>query len=493
MIDCALFISLWYSPVAQNSVYFPDEFLAQMREAMPAHLTFDDFLEACQRPLRRSLRVNTLKITVDDFLALVAPYGWQLTPVPWCAEGFWIERDDEEALPLGSTAEHLSGLFYIQEASSMLPVAALFADGMLPERVMDVAAAPGSKTTQIAARMNNRGMLLANEFSASRVKVLHANISRCGIANTALTHFDGRVFGAALPECFDAILLDAPCSGEGVVRKDPDALKNWSLTSNLEIAATQRELIDSAFHALRPGGTLVYSTCTLNRDENESVVAWLLARYPQAVEIMPLGELFTTASEALTPEGFLHVFPQIYDCEGFFVARLRKTAAIAPLPAPGYKVGKFPFFPMKTRESAEVASAARKMGIEWDESLALWQRDKEIWLFPTEIEPLLGKVRFSRIGIKLAETHNKGFRWQHEAVIALANTDKLGQELTLEDAQEWYRGRDVYPQQSPAYDDVIVTFQGFPLGLAKRINSRLKNSYPRELVRDGKLFGNRSE
>ncbi len=107
----------------------------------------------------------------------------------------------------------------------MLPVAALFADDNHPQRVMDMAAARGSKTTQIAARMGNRGAILANEFSASRVKVLHANISRCGIANTALTHFDGRVFGAALPEMFDAILLDAPCSGEGVVRKDPDALK----------------------------------------------------------------------------------------------------------------------------------------------------------------------------------------------------------------------------------------------------------------------------
>ncbi|HGH5978260.1 TPA: 16S rRNA (cytosine(1407)-C(5))-methyltransferase RsmF [Kluyvera georgiana] len=479
--------------MAQNSVYFPDEFLAQMREAMPAHLSFDAFLAACQRPLRRSIRVNTLKITVDDFLRLVAPYGWQLTPVPWCAEGFWIERDDEDALPLGSTAEHLSGLFYIQEASSMLPVAALFADGVEPVRVMDVAAAPGSKTTQIAAKMGNRGMLLANEFSASRVKVLHANISRCGISNTALTHFDGRVFGAALPECFDAILLDAPCSGEGVVRKDPDALKNWSLASNQAIAETQRELIDSAFHALRPGGTLVYSTCTLNREENESVIAWLLARYPQEVEVLPLGELFASADQALTPEGFLHVFPQIYDCEGFFVARLRKTAAIEALPAPGYKVGKFPFTPMKTRESAVVESAARSVGIEWDDALTLWQRDKEIWLFPAEIAPLLGKVRFSRIGLKLAETHNKGFRWQHEAVVALANTQKLGHELTQEEAQEWYRGRDVYPQRPPAHDDVIVTFQGFPLGLAKRIGSRLKNSFPRELVRDGKLFSSRSE
>lgn len=493
MVNCALFISLWYSPVAQNAVFFPDEFLAQMREAMPKNLSFEAFIDACQRPLRRSIRVNTLKITVDDFLALVAPYGWQLTPVPWCAEGFWIERDNEDEFPLGSTAEHLSGLFYIQEASSMLPVAALFADGDAPARVMDVAAAPGSKTTQIAARMGNRGMLLANEFSASRVKVLHANISRCGIANAALTHFDGRVFGAALPECFDAILLDAPCSGEGVVRKDPDALKNWSLASNQDIASTQRELIDSAFHALRPGGTLVYSTCTLNRDENESVVNWLLEHYPDAVHVLPLGDLFPTADQALTAEGYLHVFPQIYDCEGFFVARLQKTAAIDPLPAPGYKVGKFPFVPMKTRESHTVIDAARRVGIEWDESLVLWQRDKEVWLFPKEIEPLLGKVRFSRIGIKLAETHNKGFRWQHEAVIALANPAELGHELTSADAQEWYRGRDVYPENAPSHDDVIVTFQGFPLGLAKRIGSRLKNSYPRELVRDGKLFANRSE
>ena len=478
-------------PVAQNSVFLPEQFLAQMREALPAHLSFDDFVAACQRPLRRSIRVNTLKISVGAFLDLVSPYGWQLTPVPWCEEGFWIERDDEESLPLGSTAEHLSGLFYIQEASSMLPVAALFADGNQPERVMDVAAAPGSKTTQIAARMNNRGAILANEFSASRVKVLHANISRCGIHNVALTHFDGRVFGAALPEAFDAILLDAPCSGEGVVRKDPDALKNWSVESNLQIAATQRELIDSAFHALRPGGTLVYSTCTLNRDENEDVCLWLKQRYVDAVEFMPLDTLFDSASHAATPEGFLHVFPQIYDCEGFFVARLRKTRAVDPLPAPKFKVGNFPFAPVKGREAAQAQAAASKVGLHWDESLRLWMRDKELWLFPVNIEPLIGKVRFSRLGIRLAEIHNKGYRWQHEAVIALAAPDAPF-ELTQAEAEEWYRGRDVYPAVPPQQDDVIVTFQGAPLGLAKKIGSRLKNSYPRELVRDGKLFSTKA-
>ncbi|WP_063162946.1 16S rRNA (cytosine(1407)-C(5))-methyltransferase RsmF [Enterobacter hormaechei] len=474
-------------PVAQNSVFLPEQFLAQMREALPAHLSFDDFVAACQRPLRRSIRVNTLKISVGAFLDLVSSYGWQLTPVPWCEEGFWIERDDEESLPLGSTAEHLSGLFYIQEASSMLPVAALFADGNQPERVMDVAAAPGSKTSQIAARMNNRGAILANEFSASRVKVLHANISRCGIHNVALTHFDGRVFGAALPEAFDAILLDAPCSGEGVVRKDPDALKNWSVESNLEIAATQRELIDSAFHALRPGGTLVYSTCTLNRDENEDVCLWLRQRYADAVEFLPLDTLFDSASHAATPEGFLHVFPQIYDCEGFFVARLRKTRAVDSLPVPKFKVGNFPFAPVKGREATQAQAAASKVGLHWDESLRLWMRDKELWLFPVNIEPLIGKVRFSRLGIRLAEIHNKGYRWQHEAVIALAGNENTFA-LTHHEAEEWYRGRDVYPEDGPSQDEVIVTYQGYPLGLAKKVGSRLKNSYPRELVRDGRLF-----
>ena len=487
MIHCAPLFTPCGALVSQRPVYLPDEFLAQMRQALPDPFALDAFIAACQRPLRRSLRVNTLKISVADFLTLVAPYGWQLTPVPWCEEGFWIERDDEEALPLGSTAEHLSGLFYIQEASSMLPVAALFADGNTPDRVMDVAAAPGSKTTQIAARMNNQGAILANEFSASRVKVLHANISRCGISNVALTHFDGRVFGAALPEAFDAILLDAPCSGEGVVRKDPDALKNWSVASNLEIAATQRELIDSAFHALRPGGTLVYSTCTLNRDENETVCLWLQAQYPDAVEFLPLNDLFPSASECVTPEGFLHVFPHIYDCEGFFVARLRKTSAIESLPAPTFKVGNFPFTPLKTREAAQITAAANLAGLQWGDHLRLWQRDKEVWLFPTEIEPLIGKVRFSRVGIRLAETHNKGYRWQHEAVIALAGQDNTFA-LTQQEAEEWYRGRDVYPQTSPAGDDAVVTYQGFPIGLAKKVGSRLKNSYPRELVRDGRLF-----
>lgn len=467
--------------------FLPPAFLDATRAIMPDHLSMDDFIAICQKPLRRSLRVNTLKISVADFLALVKDYDWRLEPIPWCPEGFWIEREDE-ALRLGSAAEHLSGLFYIQEASSMLPVSALFAGRETPRRVLDIAAAPGSKTTQIAALMGNQGGIVANEYSASRVKVLHANISRCGVKNTALTHFDGRVFGAALPESFDAILLDAPCSGEGVVRKDPDAMSNWSPESVTSIAQTQWELIDSAFHALAPGGVMVYSTCTLNAQENQQVVHQLLATYGDAVSVEPLGELFPQAQLALTPEGFLHVFPQIYDSEGFFVARLRKNHSVPALAKPSYKLGKFPFAPLSAQESSLVAQAAAASGLVWDETSKLWARDKEIWLFPAALEPLVSKVRFSRIGLKLAERFPKGFRWQHEAVIALAASGNPQTfELDAALAQEWFHGRDLYPSQPPQSNECIVTYQHQPLGLAKLIGSRIKNSLPRELVRDGVL------
>lgn len=204
-----------------------------------------DFIAYCQQPLRKSIRVNTLKISVDAFYS--APkkkVGNSLLYLGVKADSGLSPTSD---VPLGNSAEHMAGLFYIQEASSMLPVSALFMHQENYASVLDTAAAPGSKTTQMAALMNNQGILVANEYSASRVKVLHANIERCGVRNAALSNFDGRVFGGWLPESFDAVLLDAPCSGEGTVRKDEDAMKNWSQASVVEIAATQRDLIEVPF------------------------------------------------------------------------------------------------------------------------------------------------------------------------------------------------------------------------------------------------------
>ncbi|MGM3190158.1 16S rRNA (cytosine(1407)-C(5))-methyltransferase RsmF [Dickeya dadantii subsp. dieffenbachiae] len=463
------------------------DFLTAMQAIMPAHLSMDAFIDACRRPLRRSIRINTLKISVADFLALVAPYGWELEAVPWCDEGFWLLNADEEAMRLGNALEHLAGLFYIQEASSMLPVSALFMGDDAPERVLDMAAAPGSKTTQIAARLNNQGLIVANEYSASRVKVLHANLHRCGVSNTALTHFDGRVFGNALPETFDAILLDAPCSGEGVVRKDPAAMSHWSLESIADIAATQRELILSAFHALKPGGVLIYSTCTLNHQENQHVCRWLMQQFPDACEVESLKDLFPQAQRALTEDGFLHVFPQIYDSEGFFVARLRKTAGVPPLAAPDYKLGKLPFTPLSHKDAQLIRQSAQRLGLQWSEQqLQLWQRDDEIWLFPAALQPMLGKMRFSRMGVKLAERFAKGYRWQHEAIVALGNPDNPNTyPLSAEQVVDWFRGKDIYPPSPVNHDEVLLTWRQTTLGLTKRVGQRLKNNLPRDLVRDG--------
>lgn len=449
----------------------------------------EDFIAACQRPLRKSVRVNTLKVSIEEFKKRAEDKGWALEPVPWCETGFWIDADESE-VPLGNTAEHMAGLFYIQEASSMMPVSALFTDADSHYlSVLDTAAAPGSKTTQIAALMKNNGILVANEFSASRVKVLHANIERCGIRNTALTNFDGRVFGGWLPEQFDAVLLDAPCSGEGTIRKDPDSLKNWSKESIHSIADTQKELIESAFQALKVGGVLVYSTCTLSREENQDVCQHLKQTFGDAVSFESLASLFPEANKALTEEGFLHIFPQVYDCEGFFVARIRKHASVET-PAVKKRLGKFPFEKANSKVSNDVNQELQKsLGISLPENSSVWLRDNDVWLFPNALEPMLGELRFSRMGIKIAETHKKGYRWQHQVATTLATGDEACcVELSIEDAREWYMGRDVRPQGLSGQGEVIVRFGNDVIGLGKWVGNRVKNGLPRELVRDKNLF-----
>ncbi len=491
----------WIFYVNSNA-YLPDAFLNHIRSILPIQDSFDDFIASCQRPLRRSIRVNTLKITVSAFKQRAKEKGWLLTEIPWCKEGFWIEGLDETKTPLGNTSEHLTGLFYAQEASSMLPVSALFYHQIdSPTYVLDVAAAPGSKTTQIAAKMQNKGLLIANEFSASRIKALHANLLRCGIYNTALTHYDGAVFGNWLPETFDAVLLDAPCSGEGTVRKDPDAMKNWSLEAIEKIAQVQKTLIISAFNALKPNGVLIYSTCTLSQEENQAVCHHLKETYPDALTFESLADLFQGADKAITEEGFLHVFPQTYDSEGFFVARIRKTANTTKSEKTFCRKN-FPYLKVKEKESQLIYMALKEtLSLSVPDNLSLWQRDNSLWLFPDAIEPLLTEIRLDRIGIKLAEVHKKGYRWHHEAAVTLASEAKLKNKthlpeekmasyinIDVKDAIDWYMGRDIRPSGCTGKGEVIVCYRDIAIGLGKWVGNKIKNNLPRELVKDKNLF-----
>ncbi len=477
------------------NIELPTEYIEQISPMLSAD-ELQAFIKSCQTPLRKSIRINTLKISVAEFLHIAQQKSWQLTPIPWCKEGFWIE-DNGSQQALGNSFEHMAGLFYIQEASSMLPPVALLEQASLSadHKILDMASAPGSKSTQIAAIMNNQGLLVTNELSSSRLKVLHHNLTRCGVTNYAITHFDAKVFGEYTAEQFDFILLDAPCSGEGAIRKDPQAMSNWSLESTKAIAKLQTQLIESAFYALKPGGTLIYSTCTLNSLENQQVANHLLDSFESSIEVQPLNNLFKGAESCVTSQGFLHVFPHIYDSEGFFVARFKKRCSVAT-PQPKTKKGKLPFTPLSTSLTQTLQQhLSQELSLNIDHNnLSLWQRDKEIWLFPKAIHPLLETVRFQRIGLKIAQTHTKGFKWDHNCIVTLANQQQCSSiSLDNQQASDWYQGKDIRPllisaQQATKKGYVLVSFQNQIIGLGKWVGSRIKNGLPRELVKDGVKF-----
>ncbi|PKF61145.1 16S rRNA (cytosine(1407)-C(5))-methyltransferase RsmF [Psychromonas sp. psych-6C06] len=478
----------------ENNTLLPQEFIEKMATILPESLSLQEFVDSCHQPLRRSIRVNTLKISITDFINRAAEHGWILSPIPWCETGFWISIENETS-PLGNSFEHLAGLFYIQEASSMMPVSALFHYFQADEdkTLLDAAAAPGSKTTQIAAKMDNKGLIIANEFSSSRIKMLHANIQRCGIKNVALTHFDAKVFGTWLPDSFDAILLDSPCSGEGTIRKDKLAMKNWSQIAIEDIASMQQGLIESAFQALKVDGVLIYSTCTLSLEENQNICTHLQTKYPDSVEFLSLGSLYEGAEKVITAEGFLHIWPQVYDSEGFFVAAIRKIAKVEVSHAKK-RLGKIPFIrPTRQKEAQLYSYFSKQFGIENIDGM-LYQRDKEFWLFPDNIKPFINEIRFSRLGIKIAEEFGNlrkvGFKTQHEFVTTFGQlATKNIIELTAQQAQSFYQGVDIRDiNTSKATGEALASYRGVIIGLGKGLNNRFKNNLPRELIRDNNLF-----
>jgi tRNA (cytosine49-C5)-methyltransferase len=272
---------------------------------------------------RKSLRVNTLKVSISE---LKKRLGLKLKQVPWCKEGFFI---DQEVFGLGNLPEHGLGYFYVQEASSMVPVEVL--KPKPGEFVLDMAAAPGSKTTQMAAKMKNKGLIVANDADYSRMSSLNMNVQRSGITNCMTTLLQGRFFRGFE---FDRILLDAPCSGTGTISKSPRTIMEWNPFSIRRLAGIQKQLIRTAFENLKEGGVMTYSTCTLEPEEDEGIVNHLLERYENAkLEKVELNGL--KSSKAVTSFGkqeydssiskCLRIWPQDNHTDGFFVAKIKKV------------------------------------------------------------------------------------------------------------------------------------------------------------------------
>lgn len=287
------------------------------------------FSTYCLSFLRRSLRVNTLKISVPELKERLEAQGWRLEPVPWCKEGFFIDHESGRR-DTGNTIEHQLGYFYIQEAASMIPPLAL--NPKPGEIVLDMAASPGSKTSQMAQMMENKGVIVANDTVAIRLAPLSANLGRLGINNTLITLMKGQQF-SKWKEQFDKILIDAPCSGSGTIRKSVKTLTIWNPNMLKRISTVQKELIQAAFNALKPGGEMVYSTCSLEPEENEAVVSWLLGRNENAqlVDFSLPGLKKSLAVTSFEGEEYhkdiqktCRLWPQDNDTEGFYVSKIRK-------------------------------------------------------------------------------------------------------------------------------------------------------------------------
>ncbi len=328
-------------------------FLERMKELLGKD--FDAYMEILKHEPVRSFRCNTLKISPENLKKRLEEKGWKIKiPFEKYPEIMIVEGKYDNKIPsgaggrdeknnksklidlepgeLGRSIEHLLGYYYIQEIASMLPVLVL--EPKPEERVLDLCASPGSKTTQIAARMQNSGLLIANEVKFGRIKILAANLERCGVMNTIITRKDGIALCKRFKDenfLFDKILLDAPCSGEGTIRSTPRTLEMWNINTIKQLSNLQKSLISSAIEILKPNGTLIYSTCTHAPEEDEEIVDFALKNFNVEVEKIELplktspGIVRWEEKEYAEDVKYsCRVYPQLADTEGFFIAKIRK-------------------------------------------------------------------------------------------------------------------------------------------------------------------------
>ncbi|MEK6847114.1 MAG: RsmB/NOP family class I SAM-dependent RNA methyltransferase [Nanoarchaeota archaeon] len=305
-------------------------FEERMRKLLPDEEEFDKYSEIIHTKPLNYIRCNTLKISCDKLFMRLREKWNVVCPFPKYPEIILI---DQELGPgeLGNSIEHLLGYYYVQEVCSMMSVIAL--NPAPGERVLDLCASPGSKTTQIAALMENSGTIIANDIKLDRLKILSANLERCGVMNCVSVRNDGVGLCSRLAKegwKFDKILLDAPCSGEGTLRSSPKTFLMWNIKVVEKLSREQRKLIANALKCLKVGGTLVYSTCTHSPEENEAVVDFALKNFPVELEELHLplrcrpGVTSWNGSD-FSPEvsRCCRIYPQDNNSEGFFVAKLR--------------------------------------------------------------------------------------------------------------------------------------------------------------------------
>lgn len=305
----------------------PDAFLREMEDLFRNYGRTSEwpaFLASFTEPAEGGLRANALKIDVLDLLPLLAD-ALELPlqafkPVPWSPDGLYLPAGTQP----GRLPHYAAGLYYIQEPSAMLPANVLAARP--GERILDLCAAPGGKTCRIAADLKGEGLIWANEISADRARALLRNVELTGCANCVITQETPERLAARLPEYFDRILVDAPCSGSGMFRRDPAAVQSWKAYGSAHCVNMQQSILRAAWPMLRPGGSLVYSTCTFSIAENEAMIAWLLDEYPDC-RLLPIVKAPGVSDGLpLQPElsGTARIWPHLATGDGHFCALVQK-------------------------------------------------------------------------------------------------------------------------------------------------------------------------
>jgi NOL1/NOP2/sun family putative RNA methylase len=341
--------------VKDTTVRLPEAFLERMRRLLGDE--YEAFVLSYERERVQGLRFNTLKGSLERGLELCkARYGLQ--QIPWCEEGFYYDRESRP----GRHPYHEAGVYYIQEPSAMAVVSLL--DPKPGDRVLDLCAAPGGKTTHIAERLCGEGVLVSNEIHPARAKILSQNVERMGITNGIVTNEDSTKLKEHFPEYFTKIVVDAPCSGEGMFRKDEQARNEWS-PANVRICADrQREILDNAAAMLQPGGDLVYSTCTFAPDEDETCIAQFLIRHPEfsvvSPEKHPKLEGISGARAEWIREGY-EQSPELTDCPSKIADQVADTYRIWPHKSEGE--GHYLALLHKAGDGAELEHAAEDFGL----------------------------------------------------------------------------------------------------------------------------------
>lgn len=437
----------------------PEQYAAAMKELLGEE--FSAYLESFHDTRVYGLRVNTLKISVEEFLR-IAPF--RLKPIPWISNGFYYEEDEKPA----KHPYYYAGLYYLQEPSAMTPAS------MLPvsegDRILDMCAAPGGKSTELGARLKGSGLLVSNDISSSRAKALLKNIELFGISNAFVINEDPKKLVSIYEGYFDKVLIDAPCSGEGMFRKDNKLIRAWEKNGPGFYGDIQREIVLYGADMLKPGGVMLYSTCTFSKHEDEGTIRYLLEQRPQ-MKLLPPSydyEGFCGGYDGL--EQCIRIWPHKMQGEGHFIAILQKTADDTKRFYPSLASGKDKLVP-------ELSDFLKQVSMPMDYGDIHMFEDRAYLIPHTAGE--YGRLRKLRAGLLLGEVKKNRFEPSQALAMAL-KMDEYAQTINLSAEDPLvikYLKGETLELDIDKTGWQLICVDGYPLGWGKMSGRTLKNKY----------------